>query len=62
MTDTYNQLKEELRVNYPDVTDIELNEMTDRLIKFFTIGAQALYKAEKIAIENNTNPINDNSS
>lgn len=31
MTDTYNQLKNELSVLYPDVTDIELNEMTSNL-------------------------------
>lgn len=28
MNNTYNQLKNELSVLYPDVTDIELNEMT----------------------------------
>jgi len=32
MTDTFNQLKDELSVLYPDVTDAELNEMTERLI------------------------------
>ena len=31
MTDTYNQLKDELSILYPDVTDIELNEMTDTI-------------------------------
>ena len=36
MTDTYNQLKNELSVLYPDVTDIELNEITNNLINFFT--------------------------
>ena len=36
MTDTYNQLKNELSVLYPDVTDIELNEITNNLIDFFT--------------------------
>lgn len=36
MTNTYNQLKKELSVLYPDVTDIELNEMTNNLIDFFT--------------------------
>ena len=36
MTDTYNQLKDELSVLYPDVTDIELNEITNNLIDFFT--------------------------
>ena len=37
MTKTYNQLKKELSVLYPDVTDIELNEMTNNLIDFYTI-------------------------
>lgn len=36
MTNTYNQLKNELSVLYPDVTDIELNEITNNLINFFT--------------------------
>ena len=36
MTNTYNQLKKELSVLYPDVTDIELREMTNNLIDFFT--------------------------
>lgn len=36
MTNTYSQLKKELSVLYPDVTDIELNEMTNNLIDFFT--------------------------
>ena len=35
MTDTYNQLKDELSVLYPGVTDTELNEMTSNLIDFF---------------------------
>ena len=52
MTDTYSLLKNELKVYYPDVTDAELNEITNRLIDFYTIGAKAVYeteKAEKIA-------------
>ena len=36
MIDTYSRLKNELSVLYPDVTDIELNEMTNNLIDFFT--------------------------
>lgn len=47
MTDTYNQLKDELSVLYPDVTDIELNEMTDNLIEFFTLSAKAVFEARK---------------
>ena len=48
MTDTYNQLKDELSVLYPDVTETELNEMTNNLIQFFTIATKAVYEAEKI--------------
>ena len=47
MTDTYDLLKEELKVYYPGVTDAELNKMTNRLIDFFTIGAKAIYETEK---------------
>ena len=36
MNNTYNQLKNELSVLYPDVTDIELNEITNNLIDFYT--------------------------
>ena len=42
MTDTYNQLKKELSILYPDVTDIELNEMTSNLIDFYTIIVKAV--------------------
>lgn len=36
MSNAYNQLKNELSVLYPDVTDIEPNEMTNNLIDFYT--------------------------
>ncbi len=42
MTDTYNQLKKELSVLYPDVTDIELNEITNNLIDFFTTAVKSV--------------------
>lgn len=42
MTDTYNQLKNELSVLYPDVTDIELNEMASNLIDFYTTAVKAV--------------------
>lgn len=42
MTNTYNQLKNELSVLYPDVTDIELNEMTSNLINFFTTAVKSV--------------------
>lgn len=46
MTDTYNQLKDELSVLYPDVTDIELNEMTNNLIAFYTTAVNAILEDE----------------
>lgn len=36
MTDIFSRLKKELSILYPDVTDIELNEMTNNLIDFYT--------------------------
>ena len=42
MNNTYNQLKNELSVLYPDVTDIELNEMTTNLIDFFTTAVKSV--------------------
>ncbi|MBQ9270701.1 MAG: hypothetical protein IJ218_00325 [Alphaproteobacteria bacterium] len=47
MTDTYSLLKNELKVYYPGVTDAELNEITNRLIDFYTIGAKAVYENKK---------------
>ena len=46
MTDTYNQLKNELSVLYPDVTYIELNEITNNLIDFYTIAVKAVMEGE----------------
>lgn len=62
MTDTYNLLKEELKVYYPGVTDAELNEMTSNLIDFFVVGAKALYETEKAVVSENfsINDIDDN--
>lgn len=42
MTDTYSKLKDELSILYPDVTDIELNEITSNLIDFYTIAAKVI--------------------
>lgn len=47
MTDAYNQLKDELKVLYPGITDLELNEITNRLIDFFVIGTKAINETEK---------------
>ena len=46
MTDTYTQLKNELSILYPDVTDIELNEMTNNLIAFYTTAVNAILEDE----------------
>ena len=46
MTDSKELLTQELSILYPDVTDVELNQMTEKLIELFAIGAQAFYEAE----------------
>ena len=46
MTNTYSQLKKELSVLYPDVTDIELNEMTSNLIDFFTTVVKSVLEED----------------
>ena len=47
MTDTFNEIKEELKIYYPDFTDDELTEMTNKLIRFFYLGAKAVYHAKQ---------------
>ena len=47
MSNAYTQLKSELSILYPDVTDIELNEMASNLIDFYTTAVKAV-------LENNT--------
>ena len=42
MTKEYNQLKNELSILYPDVTDIELNEITSNLMDFYTTAVKAV--------------------
>lgn len=59
MIDKYDLLKNELKVYYPDVTDAELNIITDKLIDFFTIGAKAMYEAEKSVNKNDEANAND---
>lgn len=46
MTNTYNQLKKELSILYPDVTDIELSEMTNNLIDFYTTVVKTVLEGE----------------
>ena len=52
MTDTYNQLQDELSVLYPGVTDAELNEMTNNLIDFFVTGTKAIYENKHSMVAN----------
>ena len=42
MSNAYIQLKNELSILYPDVTDIELNEITSNLIDFYTTAVKAV--------------------
>lgn len=44
MNNTHGQLKNELSILYPDVTDIELNEMTNNLIDFYTTATKIILK------------------
>lgn len=55
MTDTHNQLKDELSILYPNVTDIELTEMTDNLINFYKIAVEAVLEQEnKLSLTSQT--------
>ena len=47
MSDTFKKIKEELSVYYPGVTDDELETMTKKLIKYFTLSVKAVYAAKK---------------
>lgn len=42
-----DQLTKELSILYPDVTDIELNEMADDLIDFYTIAVKVILKNQE---------------
>lgn len=46
MTDIFSRLKKELSILYPDVTDIELNEMTNNLIDFYTTVVKTVMEDE----------------
>lgn len=47
MKTDFELLKEELRVLNPGITEIELTNMTDNLIKFYALGIKAVFEAEK---------------
>lgn len=53
MTKEYTQLKNELSILYPDVTDIELNEMASNLIDFYTTAVKIVLedKTKEFAID-----------
>lgn len=59
MTDTYNQLKDELSVLYPGVTDDELNEMTNNLVDFYTIATKVILEDESRKAETSLSDIDD---
>ena len=58
--DDRSKLAHELSILYPDVTDIELNEITNKLIRFFYLGAKAVYHAKQS--EKQLTDINDTKS
>lgn len=43
MTDTFNKIKEELSLYYPDVTDDDV----EKLITFFKLSAKAVHASQK---------------
>lgn len=46
MTDTFNKIKEELSLYYPDITDDDVN----KFITFFKLSAKAVYEVKKAEI------------
>jgi hypothetical protein len=65
MTD-YEKLRLEIQSWYPDeqFTDSQLSEMTDRLIKFFAIGAKVAQKDKRLQeikkLHKSRNPVSNN--
>ena len=59
MNNTYSQLRNELSILYPDVTDIELNEMTNNLITFYKTIVETVLEQEnqasKVIVVNDNN-------
>lgn len=51
MTDTYNQLKDELSVLNPGIKDLELNEMTSNLIDYYKTAIKVVLRDEFNKIE-----------
>lgn len=48
MTDTYTELKKELSVLYPDVTEKERNNIALNLVNFFTLATQILEESKEL--------------
>lgn len=46
MTNGKELLTQELKILYPDVTDLELRQMTNNLIDFYTIAAKVALEEE----------------
>lgn len=46
MTNCKDLLAKELSILYPDVTDIELNKMTNNLIDFYTTAVKSVLEDE----------------
>lgn len=44
--DNRSKLAHELSILYPDITDIELNEMTTNLINFYKIAVETILEQE----------------
>lgn len=49
MTDTYNQLKDELKVLNPDITDKELNNMALNMVNFFTLATKIFQESQELS-------------
>lgn len=47
MTNTYNELKNKFSIFYPDITDIELNEIINNLIEFYTTAVKDVLENQK---------------
>lgn len=48
MTDTYTELKKELSVLYPDITEKERNNIALNLVNFFTLAPQILEESKEL--------------
>ena len=47
MTNTYKELKDGFSIQYPDVTDLGLNEMTSNLVEFYTMAVKAVLENQE---------------